>query len=148
MDANGNFKPNSNIIKAEEVTFYAKFETNSVTIERTNGIPGQTYVYKVEASEGTNTTVMYVTVTCGADGIGSTEILEAVSTTYKVTEIGSWSWRSVDNEITQSFTPGTSGSDAKLHITFSFNGEVKEQEWLNGYSQSQKNVYTESGGGS
>ena len=152
VDENGNFKPNSNIINAEKVTFYAKFETNSVKIERTNGTPNQTYVYKVEAFDNNNkATVMYVTVKCDANGNGYTEILEAVSSRYVVTEIGDWAWRSDDGESVnkeQSFATDSSGTDLKNHMTITFNGNVKKQEWLNGFSESQKNVYNESGGGS
>lgn len=152
VDGNNNFKPNSNIINAEKVTFYAKFETNSVTIERTNGTPGQIYAYKVEAiNNGVTNAVMYVTVACGEDGTGSTEILEAMSGKYVVTEIGGWSWRSdagVSPEKTEVFTTDSSGTENKNHITINFNGNVKKREWLNGFSESQKNVYSEGGGGS
>ncbi|MBR5447853.1 MAG: hypothetical protein IKV40_05450, partial [Clostridia bacterium] len=143
----GNFKPNSNIINADSVTFYAKFETNSVTIERTGGTPGQTYVYMVEGTDTKGTkTVMYATLTCGADGTGSTQILEAVSNSYKITEMGDWPWRSdngVSVEQTQSF-----GDDDVNHIKVSFNGNEKIRTWSNGYSPSKKNVYSVSGGGS
>ena len=61
--SDGSFKPNANIINADEITFYAKFETGSIVIERTNGEPGQIFVYHIQGSSGID---MYVTVECDA----------------------------------------------------------------------------------
>ena len=87
---NATFTPNANIIDKTEVTYYAKFETGSIVINRENA-PNQSFVYRVTNSDGTID--FYVTVDCEEDGKGSTEIFEVGNGTYTITEVTDWSWR-------------------------------------------------------
>ena len=120
------FKPNANIINDTEVTFYAKFETGSVVIERQNANPGQTFVYCIENSS--NNLKMYVTLQCDANGSGTVAILEAATVgTYTVTELNDWSWRH-DGE---KQSGQHQGDDKELKFTFT--GVVKKKNWLNGF---------------
>ena len=126
VGADNSFKPNANIINADKKTFYAKFETGSVVIERKNAKPGQTFVYCIENSS--NNLKMYVTLQCDANGSGTVAILEAATVgTYTVTELNDWSWRH-DGE-KQS---GQHQGDEK-ELKFTFTGEVKKKNWLNGF---------------
>lgn len=130
----GSFKPNTNIINAESVTFYAKFETGSITINRENANPEQTFVYHVESTD--SVVDMYVSLQCDKNGKGSVEILEVpLQKTYTITEIEDWSWRH----------PGAvkedTNSDDKLHLVFDFNSDINKNKWLNGYSPEKENVF-------
>lgn len=130
----GIFKPNANIINAESVTFYAKFETGSITINRENANPEQTFVYHIESTDGK--VDMYVSLQCDENGKGSVEILEVpLNKTYTVTEIEDWSWRH----------PGAVKEDAnsndKLHLVFDFNSDINKNKWLNGLSPEKENVF-------
>ncbi|MBR6506763.1 MAG: hypothetical protein IKT37_04085 [Clostridia bacterium] len=130
----GIFKPNANIINAESVTFYAKFETGSITINRENANPEQTFVYHIKSTDGN--VDMYVSLQCDENGKGSVEILEVpLQKTYTVTEIEDWSWRH----------PGAVKEDAnsndKLHLVFDFNSDINKNKWLNGLSPEKENVF-------
>ena len=71
---------------------------------------------------------MYVTLQCDANGSGTVAILEAATAgTYTVTELNDWSWRH-DGE-KQS---GQHQGDEK-ELKFTFTGEVKKKNWLNGF---------------
>lgn len=124
VGADNSFKPNANIINDVAVTFYAKFETGSVVIERKNAKPGQTFVYCIENSS--NNLKMYVTLQCDASGSGTVAILEAATAgTYTVTELNDWSWRH-DGE-KQS---GQHQGDDK-ELKFIFDNRVTNNSWLN-----------------
>ena len=130
----GIFKPNANIINAETVTFYAKFETGSITINRENANPEQTFVYHIESTDGK--VDMYVSLQCDENGKGSVEILEVpLQKTYTVTEIEDWSWRH----------PGAvkedTNSNDKLHLVFDFTSGIDKNKWLNGLSPEKENVF-------
>ena len=132
------FKPNANIINADEITFYAKFVTGSILIKRTNAKPGQTFVYHIQWTTGDakNTLDMYVTLKCDESGSGSVEILEmATAGTYTVTELNDWSWR--HDGITK--TGEHQGTNKKL--TFEFDGPVKNNRWINGYLDYSSNTH-------
>lgn len=144
----GQFKPNANILDAEEVFFYAKFETGSFTIERKGAEPGQTFVYHVTRQEDEMS--MYVTITCGADGNGKATVFDVTAGSYTVDEIGDWSWRYKKSD---PITKEHSGEIAKTpeeqaENTFVFGTESKEDDpeiskhyWLNGYSNVVKNIF-------
>ncbi len=137
VGADGSFKPNANILNADVVHFYAKFDTCNIVIERENAEPGKTFVYEVIGPDktGIGKITTYVTVTCGADGKGSTTIYEATKGTYTVKELDGWSWR---------YDPGepqtkTHPKDA-LSMTFTFDSNPSDT-WLDGFSEPEKNVY-------
>lgn len=144
------FKPNANIISEEVITFYALFETGTITIERTNAEPGQVFVYHIHRDEKTTTTEtetgtqtetvpaldMYVTVVCGNDGTGSTTVYEVPLGEYTVTELPDFAWR-YDNkrEITKEHEFNTDGTVKDLNLTYKF-GEDKttwNKSWLNDF---------------
>ena len=129
------FKPNANIINTDNITFYAKFETGSIEIVRTNAEPGQIFVYHIQ-STGTDVDPvdMYVTVQCDENGNGKTEIFEVPAANYTVTEVREWSWR----YDTASKGPTAAGTGK---VTFNFNESMKRQTWLNGFGEIAKNVY-------
>ena len=127
VGADNSFKPNANIINDTEVTFYAKFETGSVVIERKNANPGQTFVYCIENSS--NNLKMYVTLKCDANGNGTVAILETAATgTYTVTELRDWSWRHPGEQQTGKH------QGAIEELKFIFDEPVTNNNWLNGYS--------------
>jgi len=129
------FKPNANIINADEITFYAKFETGSIVIERINGEPGQMFVYRIQGSDIADSNIdMYVTVECDATGKGSRAIYEVPSGSYTVTEMEDWSWRYPTDKI----GPTAAGTGV---VTFSFGNGSNQEYWLNDYSDIEKNVY-------
>lgn len=134
VGADNSFKPNANIINDETVTFYAKFETGSVVINRENANPGQVFVYHVRNTEGLD---MYVTLKCDANGKGTVAILEAsLTATYTVTELSDWSWRnSPDNQ-----KNGSHEAD-KNQLTFTFNDVPSNKKWINDYGDPVSNVY-------
>ena len=138
----GSFKPNANIINADEVTFYAKFITNSIVINRTNGEPGQSFVYHVsgtttpKAGETPQQIDLYVTVTCGLDGTGSREILEVLNGNYTVTEVDDWSWRYPGN------TENLSVDKENADIYYAnFGSSMDKPNWLSGLADAVQNVF-------
>ena len=129
------FVPNTNIIEADEITFYAKFDTCSIVIERTDGEPNETFVYLVTNNNTRES--FYVTVTCDKNGNGSRKIQEVDVGNYTVTEISKWSWRhTAEASITK-----YRNSDASNPLTFSFNSGVSKQNWLSGWSELLKNIF-------
>ena len=144
----GSFKPNANVINTDTATFYALFETFTVSIERTNGEPGKTYMYDVVCTpaDGSAPFTMQVSVTCDANGYGKTDILEAPEGTYTATELNTWSWRHTEtNAETGQILPDPTKSDtlteAKKQITLPFNSGMKIAQWLDGFSNPNKNVH-------
>lgn len=136
VSADGSFKPNANIINADEVTFYAKFETGSIVINRTGANAHQSFVYHI-TSKGENGKPldMYVTLQCDATGAGSVTVLEVpLGQTYKVTECEDWSWRHTGE--TKSDTNG----ETKMKLEFAFD-KGKKPKWLNGLAELCKNVF-------
>ena len=129
------FIPNANILNADEVTFYAKFETASITIERENALPNQTFVYHIKSGADTSALDMYVTLQCDENGKGKVEIFEMLLGNYTVTECKDWSWRHPTG--TQS---GTLTAEDNSH-TFKFDGKPDDMEWLNDYSDSVPNIF-------
>ena len=116
------FRPNANIINADEITFYAKFETGSIVIKRENANPGQSFVYLITSEFGVS---MYVTLQCNENGVGEVAVLEAALGTYTVTELEDWSWRHDGTQQTKSHQ----GADRKL--VFEFSRPVDRDKWLN-----------------
>ena len=131
VDGNS-FIPNANIINADEITFYAKFETGSVVIERKNAEPGQTFVYLITST--TSGVSMYVTLQCDENGSGTVAILEAARGTYTVTELEDWSWRHDGETLIGSHQ----GDDKELKFTF--DNTVKNDKWLNGCGDLSSNT--------
>ena len=127
------FKPNANILNADSVTFYAKFESGSITIERTDALKNQVFIYHVVGG-GLD---MYVTLTCDETGEGIVCILEAPIAEYTITECEDWSWRYPGETITQSMQVGSTARE--LH--FVFNQSLDDKQWLNGYSPTVDNVF-------
>lgn len=127
------FKPNANILNADSVTFYAKFESGSITIERTDALKNQVFIYHVVGG-GLD---MYVTLTCDETGEGIVYILEAPIAEYTITECEDWSWRYPGETITQSMQVGS--TDRELH--FVFNKSLDDKQWLNGHSPTADNVF-------
>lgn len=149
------FKPNANIINADEVTFYAVFETNTITINKTDGIEGQTFVYHIQGTQaGKDDLDMYVSITCDKDGKGSVDISEIVHGIKKVdpnakitvTELKDWSWRFVPNNdpTLPSQTDSFEGNELSIEFNFnkgnSSNITNNTSYWLNGYNY-EKNVH-------
>ncbi len=145
VEADGTFRPNANIINADEVHFYARFETFSIKINRTGADANQSFLYKVERLEsaGSNRVVdtMYVTIVCDGKGDGSVSILEVAQGTYRVTEIDEWSWRHPYVNESDSYQVATHTSKPDEPIVFNFSQESTKDEWLNGYSNPKKNIY-------
>jgi hypothetical protein len=134
----GSFIPNANVISDTEIHFYAKFETGSITIERAEAEPYQTFVYHIQSTD--NTVDMYVTLACDETGNGKVEILEVpLDKTYKVTEHEDWSWRHEGE--TKSDTNGTIDGETILHLKYKFDSETNNKWWLNGYSGVYENVF-------
>ena len=138
VGSDGSFTPNANIINADEITFYAKFETYTVAIERENGEPGKTYVYDLECDPteaGKPNFTMQVSVTCDANGYGKTEVMEAPAGNYTATELESWSWR-------HNGSPKRSGTvtETQRYITLTFGDARTILTWLDGFGSPAKNV--------
>lgn len=137
-DSNGSFRPNANILYADTVYFYAKFETGSITIERENAYPNQTFVYHIQSS-GATPVDMYVSLECDKNGNGSVKILEVpLGQSYTITECEDWSWRH-EEEKSQTKTNGE--SDEERHLTYEFDSPVIEDHWLNGFDSPTENVF-------
>lgn len=138
-ETTGNFKPNANIIHVDEITFYAKFDTPSITINRTNAEPGQTFVYRVSnGKQGTEKIEFYVTVEC-PDGSGSTTIYEVPAGDYTITEVTDWSWRFHEPEDPSSTAKiDTSNLEnltqeqlkQKIHPSVTFSDDMQNEHWL------------------
>lgn len=132
----GIFIPNANIISSSEIHFYAKFETGSITIERENANPGQTFVYHVTSTDGA--VDMYVPLECDENGIGRKVILEVpLNKTYVITEHDDWSWRHTGNTITKK----NADNEEERHLLYEFKSNIKFEWWLNGYSQAVENIF-------
>jgi hypothetical protein len=125
------FRPNANIINADEITFYAKFETGSIVIKRENANPGQSFVYSITSASGVS---MYISLQCDENGVGQVVVLEAALGTYTVTELEDWSWR--HNGTTQ--TKSHQGTDREL--VFEFSGPVDKDKWLNACGKISSNT--------
>ena len=136
------FKPNANIISADEITFYAKFETSSIVINRTNGEDGQTFMYKVHVDKpGTEKDYdIYVSLTCGADGKGSVSVLELGAGTYTVTELTDHSWRFTNGTFTYTQTMTTPQSGKANQLIFNFTGNKNFEFWVNEYKM-KENIF-------
>jgi hypothetical protein len=126
------FRPNANIINADEITFYAKFETGSIVIKRENANPGQSFVYFITST--TSGVSMYVSLQCDGNGIGEVAVLEAALGTYTVIELEDWSWRHDGTEQTKSHQ----GTERKLE--FKFSGTVVKDKWLNACGKISSNT--------
>lgn len=129
-----NFKPNANIINADVVTFYAKFTTGSIVINRTDAEPGQSFVYHVSGTANDKPVDFYTTIVCGADGTGSREIFEVLSGDYTITEVDSWSWRYPTNA--SQTVKHTSGQSS-----VTFGGAQDDPYWLSGLAEIARNVF-------
>jgi len=162
VEDDGTFKPNANLMStflagSDEVTFYANFITPGISIEKTSAEPEKTFLYKVEGNNGFCT---YATVTCDANGYGRRLILDVVPGTYKVTEIGDWSWRHRKNHSqTKSHNEQQTEADKRM-LPFVMDCHQCDNncatdcstlcpefltKWLDGFSAPKKNV---AGGGS
>jgi hypothetical protein len=143
VDGNS-FIPNANIINADEITFYAKFETGSVVIDRKNAEPGQTFVYNVQWSDSHgNKMNMYVSLKCDATGSGTVAILEASTAgTYTVTELKDWSWRYAVENAGENAGKTLTGSHQgdKKELVFTFDNTVTNDKWLNSYGELSSNT--------
>lgn len=130
----GSFIPNANVISSEAIHFYAKFETGSITINRTDANEGQTFVYHVRSTDGQ--VDMYVPLECNNDGNGTKVILEVpLEKTYVVTELDDWSWR-----YTGAALSDTNG-DKKRHLVFDFSAGSNYDWWINGFGKVCENVF-------
>lgn len=151
VDSNGSFRPNANILYADEVTFYAKFVSGSLVINRTNADPGQVFVYHVTSDKGLD---IYVSLTCDKDGNGTKQILDIPDAKYTVTEMKNFSWRypyiTDTSPYTITKTEPDSESGKPLEYIFNFSGKKEKPYWLNGYSEIKKNIFGQNntGGGS
>ena len=130
---NNTFKPNANILNADSVTFYAKFQSGTIEIRRTNANPGQVFVYYVESADGK--VKLYVPLVCDENGNGVAYVLEVPLQKYTVTELEDWSWRHDGTSISKT------GTDAQQNIVFEFNSAIEDNKWLNGYDDPKENVY-------
>ena len=130
------FKPNANIINADEITFYAKFETGSIVINRTGANAHQSFVYHIESIASNGEMLdMYVTLQCDETGNGSVTVLEVpLGQTYTVTECEDWSWRHTGE------TTSDMNGNEKMKLEFTF-GSEKKPKWLNGLAELCKNVF-------
>ena len=143
LENDGTFIPNVKLIKDVdddyEVTFYAKFVSESIVINRTNAQPYENFVYHVVSDKGVD---IYVTVACDENGNGSTRINEVPDGKYTVTEVKDWSWRY--DQVSQTKDKNTSGDDGDVfnfELEFDFNGEQQRRNWLNGWDEIVKNVF-------
>ena len=138
LEADGTFIPNVKLIKDTdkdyEVTFYAKFVSEAIVINRTNARPYENFVYRVQGDKGLD---IYVTVACDENGNGSTRINEVPFGTYTVTEVEDWNWRYDEVSKTESKTD----ADLSNELVFNFDGEEKRHNWLNGWDEIAKNVF-------
>lgn len=130
------FKPNANIVNTTEITFYAKFETASIVIEREDALPGQSFVYHIEGTKGEGKDLdMYVTLVCDKNGYGMVTISEVLLGEYTIEECEDWTWRYPSQTQTVELT------DKDNKATATFGNEANDLKWLNGYSSVIKNVF-------
>ena len=123
-DKDNSFTPNANIISTDAITFYAKFETGTLVIERNNAAPGQSFVYYIVCGD----LKMYVTLKCDANGYGKVEISEVPAAgKYTVTELQDWSWRHVGETYTKEHEKD------KKELKFEFSNSANNK-WINGYA--------------
>lgn len=127
------FKPNANILNADSVTFYAKFQSGTIEIRRTNANPGQVFVYHVVSKD--RSVDLYVPLVCDENGSGVAYVLEVPLQEYTVTELEDWSWRHDGKSITKT------GTDTEENIVFTFDSVIANNKWLNGYGDPKENVY-------
>ena len=131
---NNTFKPNANILNAPSVTFYAKFQSGTIEIHRTNASPGQVFIYHIVSQNGS--VDLYVTLTCDSSGEGVAYVLEVPLQEYTVTELKDWSWRHPDGEsITQT------ADDEHQTLVFEFDSTTSTDKWLNGFGDPSENVF-------
>ena len=134
------FKPNANIIDKTEVTYYAKFVTGSIVINRT-GAPNQSFVYHVTNDKtGAERIDFYVTVECDGDGKGSTEIFEVEDGTYTIEEITDWSWRYESGKENDLATVTHVGAE-NLTDSVTFSGGMDKPNWLSGLADLVENIF-------
>lgn len=137
----GTFKPNANIIKDDEITFYAKFTTASIVIERENGEPGQSFVYHVTNNkEGKDKVDFYLTIVCGEDKKGSAIITEVPAGDYTITEIPDWSWR-FEDPVSKTVNVKADADINHLEQTVTFTGDVDKPYWLSGLAEIARNIF-------
>lgn len=139
----GTFRPNSNIIEQDEITFYAKFETSSITINRTGAEANQTFVYLVQGNTDSDDNIeitMYVTVTCDASGNGSCLISEVGAGEYTVTELEDWSWRYPGQSQSGKLESQVQNATEAPKLEFTFDDLYTNDYWLNGYSEPNRNM--------
>ena len=159
--SDNSFKPNANIIDKEKITFYAKFDTGAIFIERTGAEKDQVFVYRVVGGTGDHALDTYITVKCNENGYGVGSILEVADGTYYITEIKDWSWRFSTSdesmvvkrvEVTSEQDPDDDDDDddddelAKLGTTgqkvkATFSAPRSSDYWLSGISDVIKNVF-------
>lgn len=133
------FKPNANIINAEEVTFYAKFITGSIVIEKTGVTdPDQVFVYHVtnNLTDGQHLD-MYVTVTADENGKYQTQINEIPDGKYTVTEVTDWNWRYQNQKLEKDYK---FQNDKVYTFTFAQGQSSDKLKWLNGFDV-LKNIF-------
>ena len=145
-DRVGDFEPNIHVINEESVTFYAKFITRSLTVERvvTAADIGQTFVYHIKGSNGSNVD-MYITMEVKpedikADGTSkiSRTIYEVPTGRYDVFQLKDWSWR-YDPEESQ-FVQHTGVTNEELEKTVTFKEPRTIEKWLSGLSEIAHNI--------
>ena len=135
VEDDGTFKPSPNKLEGGR-TFYAKFVTGTIVIERSDAEPGQSFVYHVTGTTtGGKPVDLYVTVVCNESGYGKTEVLEVLTGTYTVTEVEDWSWR-YDAGASQTITHNGGV------MTTSFGGDIDRPNWLSGLAEIAKNIFT------
>lgn len=136
VEDDGTFKPSPNKLEGGR-TFYAKFVTGTIVIERSNAEPGQSFVYHVTGTTtGGKPVDLYVTVVCNESGYGKTEVLEVLAGTYTVTEVEDWSWR-YDTDAGASRTIIHNGGVE----TTSFSGNIDWPNWLSGLAEIAENIF-------
>lgn len=142
------FKPNANILNADEVTFYAKFVSGTLSIKRTEGTPGQIFVYRVQrtAQDDLPELDFYVSVTADKNGNVYKEINEISEGTYTVTEVSSFSWRYGSDKTTITKSDPTTRVPV-VKYEFEFSGKKTNSYWVNGFSEIVKNIYEKLTGG-
>lgn len=136
----GTFKPNANIINADKITFYAKFTTASIVINRTGAKPGQSFVYhvtgKADKGEGVTEDIdLYLTLVCDEEGKGTAMVLEVLDGKYTIEEIPDWSWRFKDGGKKENIE--VKGKETVVN----FEGEIKTPYWLSGLAEIVKNIF-------
>ncbi len=133
--------------------FYINPKTCTLTIQKTGGIPGETYVFDIKTNaqvvvnpeadpDKLNVTTMAdyttVSITAGDDGKGSVTIYELPVGKFTITEDMPWSWRFNDpGSQTVTLEPDA----AKDHATVTFENKNPVDNWLSGMSTVVQNVF-------